>query len=67
MGFFDKLKNSLGKTKSSINDKLGDVFSSFRKVDEDMLEELEEVLITSDIGMETSLAIIDKLDRKSVV
>ena len=64
MGFFDKLKNSLGKTKSSINDKLGDVFSSFRKVDEDMLEELEEVLITSDIGMETSLAIIDKLRTK---
>ena len=64
MGFFDKLKNSLGKTKSSINDKLGDVFSVFRKVDEDMLEELEEVLITSDIGMETSLAIIDKLRTK---
>ena len=64
MGFFDKLKNSLGKTKSSINDKLGDVFSSFRKVDEEMLEELEEVLITSDIGMETSLAIIDKLRTK---
>ena len=64
MGFFDKLKNSLGKTKSSINDKLGDVFSSFRKDEEDMLEELEEVLITSDIGMETSLAIIDKLRTK---
>lgn len=64
MGFFDKLKNSLGKTKSTINDKLGDVFSSFRKVDEDMLEELEEVLITSDIGMETSLEIIDKLRTK---
>lgn len=64
MGFFDKLKNSLGKTKSTINDKLEDVFSSFRKVDEDMLEELEEVLITSDIGMETSLEIIDKLRTK---
>lgn len=64
MGFFDKLKNGLGKTKSSINEKLTDVFSSFRKVDEDMLEELEEVLITSDIGMETSLEIIDKLRIK---
>ena len=64
MGFFDKLKNGLGKTKNSINEKLTDVFSSFRKVDEDMLEELEEVLITSDIGMETSVEIIDKLRSK---
>lgn len=64
MGFFDKLKNGLGKTKNSINEKLVDVFSSFRKVDEDMLEELEEVLITSDIGMETSVEIIDKLRTK---
>ena len=61
MGFFDKLKNGLGKTKSSINEKINDVFSTFRKVDEDMLEELEEVLVTSDIGMETSIQIIDKL------
>lgn len=64
MSFFDKLKNGLGKTKTSINEKLGNVFSSFRKVDEDMLEELEEVLITSDIGMETSVEIIDKLRTK---
>ena len=64
MVFFDKLKNGLGKTKNSINEKLTDVFSSFRKVDEDMLEELEEVLITSDIGMETSVEIIDKLRSK---
>ena len=64
MGFFDKLKSGLGKTKQSINDKINDVFANFRKVDEDMLEELEEVLITSDIGMETSLAIIDKLRTK---
>ena len=61
MGFFDKLKNGLGKTKSSINEKINDVFSTFRKVDEELLEELEEVLVTSDIGMETSIQIIDKL------
>ena len=64
MGFFDKLKSGLGKTRDSINDKFNNVFSSFRKVDEDMLEELEEVLITSDIGMETSIEIIDKLRNK---
>ena len=61
MGFFDKLKNGLGKTKNSINEKINNVFSVFRKVDEEMLEELEEVLITSDIGMETSIEIISKL------
>ena len=61
MGFFDKLKNGLGKTKNSINEKINNVFSVFRKVDEEMLEELEEVLITSDIGMETSIEMIDKL------
>lgn len=61
MGFFDKLKNGLGKTKKTINDKINNVFSSFRKVDEELLEELEEVLVTSDIGMETSINIIEKL------
>jgi len=61
MGFFDKLKNGLGKTRSSINEKFNNVFSSFRKVDEEMLEELEEALVTSDIGIETSIEMIDKL------
>ena len=64
MGFFDKLKSGLGKTRDSINDKFNNVFSSFRKVDEEMLEELEEALITSDIGMETSVEMIDKLRNK---
>lgn len=64
MGFFDKLKNGLGKTKSSINDKINNVFSVFRKVDEEMLEELEEVLVTSDIGMDTSIQMIDKLRNR---
>lgn len=64
MGFFDKLKSGLGKTKSSIGDKINNVFSTFRKVDESLLEELEEVLIMSDIGMETSVKIIDNLRDK---
>ncbi len=64
MVFFDKLKAGLGKTKSNINEKFNDVFSNFRKVDEDLLEELEEVLIMSDIGMDTSLEIISKLREK---
>lgn len=65
MGFFDKLKNGLGKTKTSFNEKINDMFSNFRKVDEDFLEELEEILIMSDIGVETSSKIINNL-RKTI-
>ena len=64
MGFFDKLKQGLGKTKSSIDEKINNVFSVFRKVDEELLEELEEVLVMSDIGVETSVKIIDELRIK---
>ncbi len=64
MGFFDKLKSGLNKTKESFNDKINNVFSNFRKVDEELLEELEEVLIMSDIGFETSEKIIDELRTK---
>ncbi len=64
MGFFEKLKNGLGKTKNSINEKINNVLSNFRKVDEELLEELEEVLIMSDIGATTSSEIIDKLRTK---
>ena len=64
MGFFDKLKSGLGKTKESFSDKLNNVFSTFRKVDEDLLEELEEILVMSDVGMETATLIIDKLRQR---
>ena len=64
MGFFDKLKNGLNKTKTSFDEKINNVFKSFRKVDEDFLDELEEVLIMSDIGMDTSVKIISNLREK---
>ncbi len=64
MGFFDKLKSGLNKTKESFNEKINDVFSNFRKVDEEMLEELEEILIMSDIGVDTSVKIIGDLRNK---
>ncbi len=64
MGFFEKLKQGLGKTKSSIDEKINNVFSIFRKVDEELLEELEEVLVMSDIGIETSVKIINELRQK---
>ena len=64
MGFFDKLKSGLTKTKKSFDEKINNVFSSFRKVDEDFLDELEEVLIMSDIGMDTSVKIISNLRER---
>ena len=64
MGFFDKLKQGLSKTKTSFNEKINSVFSNFRKVDEEFLEELEEALILSDIGIETSEKIIGNLRER---
>lgn len=64
MGFFDKLKSGLGKTRDNLNEKMNNVFSNFRKVDEELLEELEEILIMSDIGVDTSVEIISKLRER---
>lgn len=64
MGFFDKLKNGLNKTKTSFDEKINNVFKNFRKVDEDFLDELEEILIMSDIGMDTSVKIISSLRER---
>ena len=64
MGFFNKLKNGLGKTRNSFGDKINSVFSNFRKVDEELLEELEEILIMSDIGVDTSVEIIGRLRNR---
>ena len=64
MGFFDKLKTGLNKTKESFNTKINDVFSNFRKVDEEFLEELEEVLIMSDMGVDTSVKIVNNLRKR---
>ena len=64
MGFFEKLKNGMNKTKSSFDEKINNVFKSFRKVDEDFLEELEEILIMSDIGVDTSVKIVNNLRTK---
>ena len=64
MGFFDKLKNGLNKTKTSFGEKMNDIFSNFRKVDEDLLEELEEALIMSDVGANTSATIINNLRKR---
>ena len=64
MGFFDKLKQGLNKTKESFNEKINNVFSNFRKVDEEFLEKLEEALIMADIGVDTSVEIISNLRER---
>ena len=64
MGFFEKLKQGMNKTKSSLDEKINNVFKSFRKVDEEFLDELEEVLIMSDIVVETSVKIISNLRNR---
>lgn len=61
MSFFEKLKQGLSKTKNSFDEKINQVFSGFRKVDEELLDELEEALIMSDVGMETSVKMINNL------
>lgn len=61
MGLFDKLKKSLAKTKESINEKFNTVLKTFKKIDDDLFDELEEVLITSDLGVNTSMDINEKL------
>lgn len=50
MGLFDKLKKSLAKTKESINEKFNTVLKTFKKIDDDLFDELEEVLITFRFG-----------------
>ncbi|NLZ48599.1 MAG: signal recognition particle-docking protein FtsY [Clostridiales bacterium] len=62
--FFDKLKNGLSKTKSSFTDKITEVLKFTVTIDEEMYEELEELLITADIGMNTTMEIIDNLKLK---
>ncbi|MEG2669471.1 MAG: signal recognition particle-docking protein FtsY, partial [Oscillospiraceae bacterium] len=61
MGFFSKLKQSLTKTKESISEKFENVLRSFKKIDDELFEELEEVLISADLGVNTSMEIIEKL------
>ncbi len=61
MAFFDKLKQGLSKTRNVIKDRIDDVFSAFQSIDEELFEELEEVLISADVGVEASLEIIEQL------
>ncbi len=60
-GFFSRLRDGLGKTRNAIADKVGEVFKSFKKIDDDFYDELEEALILADIGAMTSAEIVERL------
>ena len=64
MGFFSKIKAGLQKTKQSISDGVTSLINSFTKIDEELFEELEELLVMSDIGVKTSVEICDILRSK---
>ena len=66
MGFFEKLKNGLFKTKNAIFNKLDGFFKKFAKVDEDLFDELEELLIEADIGVNTTMEILDDLRERVI-
>ena len=63
--FFLRLKEGLSKTRNSLKQKLGGVFAAGRKIDEDLYDELEEMLISSDLGVQTTHELIEKV-RKTV-
>lgn len=64
MGFFDRLKEGLQKTRKGITEKIEQVLVTFGKIDDELFDELEEILITSDIGIETTMKIIENLKKK---
>lgn len=64
MGFFDKLKQGLTKTKNAVFGQINEVVKNFRKVDEEFLEELEEIMICADMGATTTEKIIDELRER---
>lgn len=61
MGFFEKLKAGLEKTRKALSDGIENIFRSFVHIDEDLFDELEELLISSDVGVETTEIILDSL------
>lgn len=64
MGLFDKLKEGLQKTRKGITEKIDQVLVSFGKIDDELFDELEEILITSDVGIDTTMKIISDLKKR---
>jgi len=64
-GFFSRLKSGLSKTRSAFSSGLDKVFSGSRRIDEDLLEEIEELLITSDMGVQTAMDLVQRISKRS--
>lgn len=64
-GFFAKLKEGLSKTKKNLTEQIENIIYSHRKIDDEFLEELEEILITSDMGVETTMDIIEYIKKEA--
>ena len=65
MGFFDKIKEGLAKTRDALSDSLGSVFTGYSEIDDDFYDELEESLILADLGVDTACKAVERL-RKAV-
>ena len=64
VGFFSKLKDSLSKTRESFTGKIEEIFTGRKRIDEELFEELEEALISSDVGVATSFALVESLRQE---
>ena len=63
MGFFDKIKAGLTKTRDALSNTLGSVFTGFSQIDDDFYDELEETLILADLGVETAVKVTQQLRK----
>ena len=66
MGFFDKIKAGLAKTRAALSETLGEVFSGFAAIDDDFYDELEETLILADLGVETATKVVAELRNRAM-
>ncbi|HLR35488.1 MAG TPA: signal recognition particle-docking protein FtsY [Tissierellales bacterium] len=64
IGFFDKLKNSLSKTRKEMSDKIDSILSMYKTIDEELFEDLEEILVTADVGVNTTMELIDRVRER---
>ena len=65
-GYFRRLKNRLSRTRKNLSDGLDKIFAGKKKIDEAVFEDLEELLITSDIGVQTTMALIERISKAKV-
>lgn len=64
LGFFEKLKSGLSKTRDDMANKIDNVLKSYKKIDEELFDDLEEVLVTADVGVNTTMILIDRLRNR---